>query len=509
MKKEMPCSKSGKKIDKADKPGPDGNSTPNAVNVRRKEDKFGPSAVNLSCPKCPEEPPFKTRSDLVLHYGARHGVTAAAAIEAVKRARAIKNVTLPFNYEKSCRHCDMDFVYRNVDVKGIRTHLLSHHDFRQVILDALKSSGKKYRSGGHYLCPEQGCGYANYDRRTIVDMHLAIYHGFLQTVYDGEEIRLGTAPRIKEVPSPPTQPKEVGNKRKAEDMRTAVQAKQIRTDKAGSGTEKLSPKLDKSSLKLDKTSPKLDKTSPKLGKTSTKSEKTSTKSDKTGTKSDKNSPKSEKASTKSDKTSTKSDKTSTNSDKTSTNSDKTSSKLEKTSTKSDKTSLVTEKITPKLDRSFARTTVNKFRPKMDASSSSSRFVNNSKPLVVRPGSKLGNLSPKAMPDKQSPGGGDNTAALTKDDSSPGKKKLNFLEYQKRKGLSPKDSTTTTSSTFTSSDTPNGDKQTPNGDKQTSNGHKQTPNRNMTSPVLGHQGRHDTNYESFTFQLANFNYKCTI
>ena len=138
-----------------------------------------------ACPECNE-----THSDLTMHFGIAHGATAEMVVDHVKSMRNTKGISLPLNFEKVCRICQMDFGFKNVDPPGIRKHLLTHHNYRKDILDAaeaVRSGGLK--SGKFYLCPEYGCGFATQSRSTLTDSHLAVYHQYLQKLYDGDKLK--------------------------------------------------------------------------------------------------------------------------------------------------------------------------------------------------------------------------------------------------------------------------------------------------------------------------------
>ena len=137
-----------------------------------------------ACPKCNETP-----SDMILHFGIAHGATAELVVDHVKSIRNSKGLSLQLNFEKVCRICHMDFGFKNVDPPGIRKHLLTHHNYRQNILDAaVAAHSGKLKSGKYYRCPEYGCGFATHSRSTLTDSHLAVYHQYLQKLYDGDKL---------------------------------------------------------------------------------------------------------------------------------------------------------------------------------------------------------------------------------------------------------------------------------------------------------------------------------
>lgn len=178
-----------------------------AENIKEKiseaSDPLGDGTSN-ACPECNETP-----SDLVLHFGIAHGATAEFVVDHVKSIRNSRDVSLPLNFEKVCRICRMDFGFKNVDPKGIRMHLLTHHDYRKGILDAARSG--KFKSDKYYLCPEYGCGYATHSRSTLTDSHLAVYHQYLQKLYDGDKLEPKCKPPVAAaaVSSPTDDVKEV------------------------------------------------------------------------------------------------------------------------------------------------------------------------------------------------------------------------------------------------------------------------------------------------------------
>ncbi len=177
------------------------------------------------CPRCDE---VADEDDLILHFGVDHGFLAEYTIAAAKKKRTAKNFVYAFQKAQTCKFCDMSFAERSLDTKGIRTHLLSHHDFRGSILDVMSGQSK---SGGHYRCPEYGCGYATRDRRMMSDNHLSVYHGYLQKLWDEEELRPKQAP-------PETVVENGGSKRKMVSVDAAVETKRVKTEPASPPEEK-------------------------------------------------------------------------------------------------------------------------------------------------------------------------------------------------------------------------------------------------------------------------------
>ena len=151
-----------------------------------------------ACPECNETP-----SDLILHFGIAHGTTGELVVDHVKSLRNTRDVSLPLNFEKVCRICHMDFGFKNVDPPGIRKHLLTHHNYRKEILDAAEAAHSgKLKSGKFYLCPEYGCGFATQSRSTFTDSHLAVYHQYLQKLYDGDKLEPTCKPPASSVFTP-------------------------------------------------------------------------------------------------------------------------------------------------------------------------------------------------------------------------------------------------------------------------------------------------------------------
>ena len=150
-----------------------------------------------ACPECDETP-----SDPTLHFGVAHGATAELVVDHVKSLRSTREISLPLNFEKVCRICGMDFGLKQVDPPGKRKHLLTHHNYRRDILDAV---GKYAKSGNFYLCPEHGCGFATKSRSILTDSHLAVYHQYLQKLYDGEKLEPKRKPPTAPVTPPPDQ----------------------------------------------------------------------------------------------------------------------------------------------------------------------------------------------------------------------------------------------------------------------------------------------------------------
>ena len=126
-----------------------------AEQIREKiSESSDPLGDGSACPECGYDAPAADGGgggDLVLHYGVAHGATAELLVEHVKSVRQTKAVALPLNFEKVCRICRMDFGFKNVDPSGIRTHFLTHHNYRQRILEAAgeahERAGSKLRSG--------------------------------------------------------------------------------------------------------------------------------------------------------------------------------------------------------------------------------------------------------------------------------------------------------------------------------------------------------------------------